>query len=52
MCIRDRTKEEAYFFKMSKYQDRILEHIQKNPDFIQPVSIKNEMVNNLSLIHI
>ena len=42
----ERTKEEAYFFKMSKYQDRILEHIQKNPDFIQPVSIKNEMVNN------
>ncbi len=42
----ERTKEEAYFFKMSKYQDRILEHIRKNPDFIQPVSIKNEMVNN------
>ncbi len=40
------TKEEAYFFKMSKYQDRIMEHIEKNPDFIQPQKIKNEMINN------
>ena len=40
------TKEEAYFFKMSKYQDRLMEHIEKNPDFIQPQKIKNEMINN------
>lgn len=38
-------QEESYFFKMSKYQDRLLEHIEKNPDFIQPVSRRNEMVN-------
>ena len=39
-------KEEAYFFKLSKYQDRLLKHIEENPDFIQPVSRKNEMINN------
>ena len=39
-------KEEAYFFKMSKYQDRLLKHIEENPDFIQPESRKREMVNN------
>jgi methionyl-tRNA synthetase len=38
--------EESYFFKMSKYADRLIEHIEKNPDFIQPVSRKNEMINN------
>ena len=41
-----KTKEEAYFFKMSKYADRLMEHIEKNPDFIQPESRKKEMVNN------
>ncbi len=39
-------KEEAYFFKMGKYADRLIEHIEKNPEFIQPVSRKNEMMNN------
>jgi len=39
-------KEEAYFFKMSKYADRLLKHIEDNPDFIQPESRKKEMVNN------
>jgi methionyl-tRNA synthetase len=39
-------KEEAYFFKMSKYADRLIEHIEKHPDFIQPESRKNEMLNN------
>ena len=38
-------KEESYFFKMAKYQDRLLKHIEDHPDFIQPVSRKNEMVN-------
>ncbi|MFA5537265.1 MAG: methionine--tRNA ligase, partial [Bacillota bacterium] len=38
-------KEESYFFKMSKYADRLLTHIETNPNFIQPVSRKNEMVN-------
>lgn len=38
-------KEESYFFKMSKYADRLLEYIENNPDFIQPVSRRNEMVN-------
>lgn len=42
-------KEEAYFFKMSKYADRLIEHINANPDFIQPVSRKNEMMNNFLL---
>ncbi len=40
------TKEEAYFFKMSKYQDALMKHIEENPDFIQPESRKKEMVNN------
>lgn len=39
-------KEEAYFFKMSKYQDRLMKHIEENPDFIEPESRKREMVNN------
>ncbi|MBE6146776.1 MAG: methionine--tRNA ligase [Firmicutes bacterium] len=38
--------EEAYFFRLSKYQDRLIEYIENNPDFIQPVSRKNEMLNN------
>ena len=42
-------KEEAYFFKMSKYADRLLEHINAHPEFIQPVSRKNEMMNNFLL---
>ncbi len=41
-----KTKEEAYFFKMSKYQDRLLEYIETHPDFIQPESRKKEMINN------
>ncbi|HEY9062896.1 MAG TPA: methionine--tRNA ligase [Pseudobacteroides sp.] len=40
------TKEESYFFKLSKYQDRLIKHIEENPDFIQPVSRRNEMLNN------
>ena len=39
-------KEEAYFFKMSKYADKLIEHINTHPEFIQPVSRKNEMMNN------
>ena len=39
-------KEEAYFFKMSKYQDRLMQYIEENPEFIQPESRKKEMVNN------
>lgn len=39
-------QEEAYFFKMSKYADRLIEHINTHPEFIQPVSRKNEMMNN------
>ena len=42
-------KEEAYFFKMSKYADRLIDHINKHPEFIQPVSRKNEMMNNFLL---
>ncbi len=42
-------KEEAYFFKMGKYADRLIEHINKHPEFIQPVSRKNEMMNNFLL---
>lgn len=42
-------KEEAYFFKMSKYADRLIEHINKHPEFIQPVARKNEMMNNFLL---
>ncbi len=38
-------KEESYFFKMSKYQDRLLAYIEENPDFIQPVTRRNEMIN-------
>ena len=41
-----KTKEEAYFFKMSKYQDKLIEYIESHPDFIQPESRKKEMVNN------
>ena len=46
-CGRDviEAKEEAYFFKMSKYQDRLMKHIEENPNFIQPESRKNEMIN-------
>jgi len=39
-------EEEAYFFKMSKYADRLMKHIEEHPDFIQPESRKNEMINN------
>ena len=39
-------KEEAYFFKMQKYADRLMKHIEEHPEFIQPESRKNEMVNN------
>lgn len=50
-CGRDvkPAKEEAYFFQMSKYADRLIAHIQENPDFILPVSRKNEMMNNFLL---
>ncbi len=41
-----KTQEEAYFFKMSKYQDALMKHIEENPEFIQPESRKKEMVNN------
>lgn len=41
-----KAKEEAYFFRMSKYADRLLKHIEENPQFIQPESRKNEMINN------
>ena len=41
-----KTKEEAYFFKMSKYQDRLMKHIEEHPEFIQPESRKREMINN------
>jgi len=41
-----KTQEEAYFFKMSKYADRLMKHIEENPDFIQPESRKKEMINN------
>ena len=42
-------QEEAYFFKMSKYADKLIEHINTHPEFIQPVSRKNEMMNNFLL---
>lgn len=42
-------KEEAYFFRMSKYAPRLIEHINQHPEFIQPVSRKNEMMNNFLL---
>ena len=47
-CGRDvqKKEEEAYFFKLSKYQDRLIEYIESHPEFIQPVSRKNEMINN------
>ena len=50
-CGREVTpaKEEAYFFKMSKYADQLIEHINTHPEFIQPVSRKNEMMNNFLL---
>lgn len=50
-CGRDvqPAKEEAYFFKMSKYADRLIDHINTHPEFIQPVSRKNEMMNNFLL---
>lgn len=41
-----KTKEETYFFRMSKYQDRLMKHIEENPDFIIPESRKKEMINN------
>ena len=44
-----KAKEEAYFFKMSKYADRLIEHINTHPNFIQPESRKNEMMNNFLL---
>ena len=42
----EKAKEEAYFFEMSKYADRLIKHIEDNPHFIQPESRKNEMLNN------
>lgn len=47
-CGRDvhEVKEEAYFFKLSKYQDRLVDYIESHPEFIQPISRKNEMINN------
>ena len=42
----EKAKEEAYFFKMSKYADRLIQYIEEHPDFIQPGSRKNEMLNN------
>ncbi len=42
----EKAKEESYFFRMSKYQDRLMKHIEEHPDFIQPESRKKEMVNN------
>jgi methionyl-tRNA synthetase len=42
----DRIKEESYFFRMSKYVDRLLKHYEEHPDFIEPVSRKNEMIEN------
>ena len=50
-CGREVTpaKEEAYFFRMSKYADRLIEHINTHPEFIQPESRKNEMMNNILL---
>ena len=45
----ERLKEESYFFRLSKYQDRLIKHIEEHPEFIQPVSRKNEMMNNFLL---
>ncbi len=44
-----KAQEEAYFFRMSKYADRLIQHINEHPEFIQPVSRKNEMMNNFLL---
>lgn len=47
-CGRDveLTREESYFFRLSKYQDRLMQYLEEHPDFIQPVSRRNEMINN------
>lgn len=45
----ERVKEESYFFRLSKYSDRLIEYIKQNPDFIQPTSRTNEMLNNFLL---
>ena len=45
----EEVKEESYFFKLSKYQDRLIQHIKDNPEFIKPESRKNEMLNNFLL---
>ena len=45
----EKVKEESYFFKMSKYADRLIKYYEENPDFIQPESRKNEMLNNFLL---
>ncbi len=42
----EKVKEESYFFKLSKYQDRLIKHIEENPEFIQPTTRQNEMLNN------
>jgi len=42
----EKIKEESYFFKLSKYQDKLINYIEENPDFIQPETRKNEMINN------
>src|SRR5690625_5991316 len=42
----EKVKEESYFFKMSKYADRLMKYYEENPSFIQPESRKNEMINN------
>ena len=42
----EKIKEESYFFKLSKYQDKLIQHIENNPDFIQPQARQNEMINN------
>jgi len=42
----EKTREESYFFRLSKYQDRLIRHLEENPDFIQPASRRNEMINN------
>lgn len=43
---RSRKDKESYFFKLSKYQDKLIQHIENNPDFIQPQARQNEMINN------
>ncbi len=47
--VRRPAKEEAYFFRMSKYADRLINYINEHPEFIQPESRKNEMMNNFLL---